>query len=64
VKQTLAVNDCCCPSDTVAAEGETLMGVAHAAVIVIDDAAVWVESAALVATTVTGFTGGSDAGAV
>jgi hypothetical protein len=64
VKHTEAVNDCCPPSATVAAVGEIETACAHEDVIVIDAEAVWLESAALVATSVTGFAGGREAGAV
>jgi len=64
LKQTLAVNGCRCPKATVAADGETVIGTGHAAVTLIDAEAVSLGSAVLVTTRVTGFTGGSDAGAV
>ncbi len=58
------MNDCCPPSATVAAVGEMVIACPHADVIVIDAEADCVESAALVATSVTGFEGGNEAGAV
>ena len=64
LKQTLAVKDCCPLSPKLADVGETEIVGVHGALIVIDAEAVWLESAALVATNVTGFTGGREAGAV
>ena len=64
VKQTEAVNVCCPPKSTVAAVGEMETACPQADVIVIDAEADWLESAALVATSVTGFAGGNAAGAV
>lgn len=63
-KQTVAVNDSCCPSATVDAEGETLMAGEQLAEIVIEAEADWLESALLVEINSTGFVGGIDAGAV
>lgn len=64
VKQTEAVNDCCPPSATVAAVGEMETACAQEEVIVIEAVADRLVSAALVATSVTGFAGGREAGAV
>jgi len=64
LKQTLAVKDCCPPSPRLADAGETEIAGVHEALIVIAAEAVWLASAALVATSVTGFEGGNAAGAV
>jgi hypothetical protein len=64
VKQTEAVKACWPPSATVAAVGEMETACPQEAVIVIEAEAVLVVSAALVATSVTGFAGGREAGAV
>jgi hypothetical protein len=62
--QTVAVKDCCCPSATVAAEGEIEMAGEQSEAIVIEAEPDSVGSATLVAISETGFAGGSDAGAV
>ena len=64
VKQTEAVKLCCPPSATVAAVGEMETACEHEAVIAIEAEADWLVSAALIATSVTGFAGGREAGAV
>ena len=64
LKQTVAVNDPCWPSEMVDADGDMDMAGEQDEVIVIETVADSVESTALVATSVTGLAGGSDAGAV
>ena len=64
LKQTVDVNVCCWPSETVAADGDMAIAGEQDDVIVMDAKPVWLELATLVATSVTGFAGGNDAGAV